>query len=89
MSGYVPANKNVRLPCEAALLQYRSCFDSYSFTNLCTILSLPVQSLITEYDITSYPTSIVIDKTGGIAFMLSAYDNTNTMQLDGVISALK
>ena len=47
------------------------------------------QALITRYGITSFPASIIIDKNGGIAFLLSSYNNTNAQQLDGVISALK
>jgi peroxiredoxin len=44
---------------------------------------------IKKLGITGYPTSLVIDKNGGIAFILSTYDGTNVQQLDGVIGALK
>jgi len=45
-------------------------------------------SLIKRYNITGYPTSMVIDGTGSVAFALTSYDETNVQQLDGVIEAL-
>jgi len=45
--------------------------------------------IINQYGISGYPTSLVIDKTGNIAFLLTTYDGTNVQQLDGVIGALK
>jgi peroxiredoxin len=45
--------------------------------------------IIKQYGINGYPTSMVIDKTGNIAFSLTSYDGTNVEQLDGVIGALK
>ena len=45
--------------------------------------------VIKQYGINGYPTSMVIDKTGSIAFSLTTYDGTNVQQLDGVIGALK
>jgi peroxiredoxin len=45
--------------------------------------------IIKQYGISGYPTSMVIDKTGNIAFSLTTYDGTNVAQLDGVIGALK
>ncbi|MDR3680616.1 MAG: TlpA disulfide reductase family protein [Flavipsychrobacter sp.] len=45
--------------------------------------------IIDQYGITSYPTSMVIDKSGNVTFSLTTYDGTNVAQLDGVISALK
>lgn len=47
------------------------------------------QAMINAYGVTNYPTSLVIDKTGEIAFSLTAYDGTNVAQLDGVIAALQ
>jgi peroxiredoxin len=45
--------------------------------------------IIKKFGINSYPTSMIIDKTGNIAFLLATYDGTNVAQLDGVIGALK
>ncbi len=45
--------------------------------------------IIKQYHINAYPTSLVIDKTGTIAFILATYTGTNVQQLDGVINALK
>jgi len=45
--------------------------------------------IIKQYGISGYPTSLVIDKSGSVAFSLTTYDGTNVDQLDGVISALK
>jgi|GEM_PF-2306137 len=45
--------------------------------------------IIEQYGIVGYPTSIVIDQSGNITFLLTTYDGTNVAQLDGVINALK
>jgi peroxiredoxin len=45
--------------------------------------------IIQQYGISGYPTSLVIDKTGSVAFSLTTYDGTNVEQLDGIIGALK
>lgn len=45
--------------------------------------------IIKQFGINGYPTSMIIDKTGNIAFLLATYDGTNVQQLDGVIGALK
>lgn len=45
--------------------------------------------IIKQYGISGYPTSLVIDKSGNVAFSLTTYDGTNVEQLDGVIGALK
>jgi hypothetical protein len=47
------------------------------------------QAMINGYGVTNFPTSLVIDKTGGVAFSLTAYDGSNVAQLDGVITALE
>ncbi len=47
------------------------------------------QSMIDQYGVTAYPTSLIIDETGNIAFLLATYDGTNVAQLNGVLQALK
>ena len=44
--------------------------------------------IIDQYKVTNYPTSIVIDPSGSIAFSLSTYDGSNAAQLDSVIATL-
>lgn len=45
--------------------------------------------LIKKYGISAFPTSIIVDRNGGIAYELTAYDDTSVPQLDGVLQALK
>jgi len=45
--------------------------------------------IIERYGIVGYSTSIVIDQSGNVTFLLTTYDGANVARLDGVIGALK
>lgn len=47
------------------------------------------RTIVKQYGITAFPTNMIIDKTGHIAFMLTAYAPDNIQKLDKVLTELE